>query len=145
MRQLAHDLGVAGRVTFHEGYSGQEYIERLHTSDVYLLPSVRETAGITMMEAMLAGCYSIVLSGTGAGEIVERTGGAALEAKDPEEAIAKITAQLEWCHHHRNEMAQRAQEGAGKVRTLYSENAYRNSIPAIYSDAIDKHRAVARH
>jgi glycosyltransferase involved in cell wall biosynthesis len=116
----------------------------LAETDVYLLPSLRETAGITMMEAMLAGCYPIVLAGTGAGGIVAKTGGAALKAKNPEEAISQIAEQLEWCHFHRQDMAQRAQDAAAQIRALYSKDAYQRVIRETYAEALEIHRQKLR-
>ena len=144
LEQLAGKLGISTSVHFSEGFAGDEYRTRLAETDVYLLPSLRETAGITMMEAMLAGCYPIVLAGTGAGDIVARTGGAALEAKDPEEAITKIAAQLEWCHFHRQDMAQRAQDAAAQMRARYSKDAYQKVIRETYAEALEKHRQKLR-
>lgn len=144
LEQLASKLGISDAVIFSGGFSGDEYRKQLAQTDIYLLPSLRETAGITMMEAMLAGCYSIVLAGTGAGDIVAKTGGAALQAKDPKEAISKISEQLEWCHFHRQDMAQRAQDAAVKIRALYSKDAYQKVIREIYAESLEKHRQKIR-
>lgn len=139
MKHLSNQLGIAQQVSFHRGYSGLDYIRQLHTSDVYLLPSIRETAGITMMEATIAGCYPIVLAGTGAGDIVERVGGAAIRAESAEEAVHKIAQRLEWCYRHTSEMRQHANMASENVRTMYSESNYRAAMSKIYSEAIEKH------
>lgn len=136
MEHLAHRLSIANQVSFHRGYSGAEYIKQLNTSDVYLLPSIRETAGITMMEATIAGCYPIVLAGTGAGDIVERTGGTAIHASTPEEAVHKISVKLEWCYRQRGEMQQQAETAGQNMRQLYSENSYQEVMSEIYKRAI---------
>jgi glycosyltransferase involved in cell wall biosynthesis len=137
MKHLANKLGIAQEVTFHEGYIGQEYAERLTTSDVFLLPSIRETAGITMMEAVMAGCYPIVLAGTGAGDIVERAGGAAIQANTPDEAVHQITERLEWCYHTPAEMRRHADLAGENIRTMYSERSYQYAIYGIYAEAIE--------
>jgi glycosyltransferase involved in cell wall biosynthesis len=139
MKHLARHLGIAEQVCFHQGYSGEDYIRQLQTNDVYLLPSIRETAGITMMEATIAGCYPIVLAGTGAGDIVERTGGTAIHAKTPEEAVHQIADKLEWCYRRRGEMQQEAETAGENMRQLYSESYYQEAISGIYKEAITKH------
>jgi glycosyltransferase involved in cell wall biosynthesis len=141
MQKLAQDLGIAGDVFFHDGYAGAHYSRELSASDLFLLPSLRETAGITMMEAVLAGCYPIVLAGTGAGEIVSKTGGAAIEAKSPNEAIEKIASRIEWCHHNRSEALQAARDSAFKMRKLYSEDAYQAAIRDTYAEAIQRYHS----
>lgn len=139
MKNLVTQLGLGQQVCFHEGYSGLEYIERLINSDVYLLPSVRETAGITMMEAMLAGCYPVVLAGTGAGDIVEQAGGAALRVDSPEEAIPKIADRLEWCYNNGENMRQQAEIAGNNIQLLFSEKAYQNFIADIYMESCTNH------
>jgi glycosyltransferase involved in cell wall biosynthesis len=139
MVQLAQRLGISDRVDFHEGFEGAEYVRRLQESDIFLLPSVRETAGITMMEAMMAGCYPLVLSGTGAGDIVERTGGTAIRAATPEEAIDKIAETLKQCHRNREVTRQRALAAGERVRKLYSEEAYQEVISMIFNEVIPQH------
>jgi glycosyltransferase involved in cell wall biosynthesis len=139
MKHLAHQLGISNEVFFHRGYSGDDYTRQLHTTDVYLLPSIRETAGITMMEATIAGCYPIVLAGTGAGDIVERTGGTAISAKSPEEAVRQIAEKLEWCYRQRQEMQQQAEAAGENMRQLYSERSYQEAMSEIYKEAITKH------
>ncbi len=143
LEQLATQLGVRDDVLFSQGFSGDEYRQRLAETDVYLLPSLRETAGITMMEAMLAGCYPIVLAGTGAGDIVERAGTPPLSARDPDDAVARIVERLEWCHHHRSELLHRAQNAALMIRILYSKEAYQTAIKAIYGKSIEECRSVS--
>jgi glycosyltransferase involved in cell wall biosynthesis len=139
MTQLAQRLGISDRVEFHDGFKGPEYVRRLQESDVFLLPSVRETAGITMMEAIMAGCYPLVLSGTGAGEIVESVGVRAIMAHTPEEAVQQIADQLKWCYYHRSEMRSRAKAAGEAVHQLYSEESYQRAISKIYAEAIKRH------
>jgi len=139
MKYLADQLGITDAVRFHHGYSGDDYTRQLHTSDVYLLPSIRETAGITMMEATIAGCYPIVLASTGAGDIVERTGGTAICAKSPEDAVRQIAEKLEWCYRQREELQQRAEAAGKNMRELYSESHYQKAISEIYREAIATH------
>jgi glycosyltransferase involved in cell wall biosynthesis len=142
MTKLAHHLGIANQVTFHEGFKGEDYRRQLAHSNVYLLPSIRETAGITMMEAMLAGCYPIVLAGTGAGDIVESAGVQTICATTINDAVEKIAELLEWCHNHREEMLNSAQVAGSKIRGIYSEQAYQKSISEVYTAATE---SPARH
>lgn len=140
LEELAKQLGISSCVLFSDVFRGDAYRQRLAESDVYLLPSLRETAGITMMEAVLAGCYPIVLKGTGAGDIIDRIGGSAISADYPEEAIRKITEILEWCHRQRTDMRHQAEDAGRNLSTLYSEDAYRQAIHNIYLRVIDKPR-----
>ena len=51
-------------------WTGADYLKELGESHVFLLPSLRESAGITMMEAMLAGCVPVVADCGGPAHIV---------------------------------------------------------------------------
>jgi glycosyltransferase involved in cell wall biosynthesis len=144
MKVLADELGIAQRVQFNEGFVGREYLQRLFTSDVYLLPSIRESAGITMMEAMMAGCFPIVLAGTGAGDIVMRSGGTAIQANSPHEAVTKIADQLKWCFLNRHEMRQRADAAGKNIRNLFSEATYRSRIADIYAEVVGNYGGARR-
>jgi glycosyltransferase involved in cell wall biosynthesis len=139
MRKLAQKLGIEREVSFHEGFSGSEYLQQLTTSDVYLLPSIRETAGITMMEAAMAGCYPIVLAGTGAGDIIGRIGGTAIQANTPEEAVHRISNTLEWCYRQPIEMRREARSAGENVKAMYSEECYQDAMSEIYSEAVEKY------
>ncbi len=54
LEALRNRLGLEGNVSFERPLSGQAYEDALRASHVYLLPSLRENAGLTLMEAMLA-------------------------------------------------------------------------------------------
>lgn len=138
MVQMAQTLQISDHVEFHDGFKGTEYVQRLQESDIFLLPSVRETAGITMMEAMMAGCYPIVLSGTGAGDIVEQAGGTAIRAATPAEAVGKIAEILKWCYRNREEMRRQAHVAGENVRKLYSEKAYQTAISKLFNEVVAK-------
>lgn len=139
MMDLAKKLEISDRVTFHDGFTGAEYVHQLQQSNVYLLPSLRETAGITMMEAIIAGCYPIVLSETGAGDIAESVGGTTIHAGTPETVVSEIAEQLTWCYHHQDEMQSLAHSAGDKLCNLYSESAYQKRIFAIYLESIERH------
>jgi len=92
-----------------------------------------------MMEAMLAGCYPVVLAGTGAGDIVEQAGGVALRVDSPEEAIQKIADRLEWCYNNGENMRQQAEIAGNNIQLLFSEKAYQNTIADIYMESCTNH------
>jgi glycosyltransferase involved in cell wall biosynthesis len=135
LRAEATRLGVSDRVTFHPGFSGGEYAEALAGSDVYFLPSFRETTPITLLEAVLAGCYPVVADASGAGEIVRRVGGHAVPATDPDALVAGLAGALRWCGGNRPEMRRRAQAGSRLVADAYAKNRYLDAVGSLYAEA----------
>ena len=70
LRRLALRLGLASEILFAPPLSGEAYQKELGATHIYLLPSFRESSGLTMMEAMLAGCVPVVADCGGPGFVV---------------------------------------------------------------------------
>lgn len=77
--KLAARLGIDAQVKITPHLRGQEYMDALHSSHIYLLPSLRDNAPVTLMEAMLAECVPIVIRSGGPGWIVDNAVGRVVE------------------------------------------------------------------
>ncbi len=87
LRKLAADLGIASDVVFVGGVPLEETVHFYRAADLFVYPSLNETFGLPILEAMACGC-PVVTSDISA--MPETAGGAAILA-DPKEpaAIAK--------------------------------------------------------
>lgn len=141
LRAEAARLGITDSVTFHPGFSGTAYTDQLAASDVYLLPSFRETTPITLLEAIIAGCYPVVADASGAGEIVRKVGGHAAPAPDPDSLVAGLADALRWCAAHRGEMSAKAAAASRAVQTSFSRAGYCDAIDSLYEEARNAPRA----
>jgi glycosyltransferase involved in cell wall biosynthesis len=135
LRNLAQTLGIEDRVEFHKGFHREGYIRRLKESDVYFLPSFRETTPITLLEAALAGCYPIVADNSGAGEIVQRIGGKAVPAHDRRQVVSDLADALEWCDRNRRAIASEGQKASAKAADEFGMAHYIHRINEIYQQA----------
>jgi glycosyltransferase involved in cell wall biosynthesis len=124
MKILANKLGIADKVTFHSGYSGDAYIRALQESEVYFLPSLRETMGMTLVEAILAGCYPVVADISAQGEIVRMVGGTAIKADTMHTMIRGLADGILWCAHNRRELHRLATGFAEKIAEEFSAERY---------------------
>src|SRR6478736_177981 len=79
LRSLADELGIAGDVVFVGGIPLEQTVDFYRAADVFVYPSLNETFGLPILEAMACGC-PVVTSSTSA--MPETAGGAALLA-DP--------------------------------------------------------------
>jgi glycosyltransferase involved in cell wall biosynthesis len=79
LRALAAELGIADDVVFVGGVSLEETVDFYRAADVFVYPSLNETFGLPILEAMACGC-PVVTSGISA--MPETAGGAAVLA-DP--------------------------------------------------------------
>ena len=70
LRKAARRMGLESNVEFHSGFAGAAYREQLHKAHVFLLPSFRENAPGTILEAMLAGCVPVIVDASAQSDIV---------------------------------------------------------------------------
>jgi len=137
LRNLAADLGLSGDdVVFGDALSGRTYTDELHASHIYLLPSLRENAGLTMMEAMLAGCVPVVLKLGGPGEIVTPECGFAVEALNPEKVIEGIVACLRELDCNRARAKELGGASSNRVSLHYSQASYLGTIQQLYRELL---------
>ena len=82
LRTLAAELGISADLVFVGGVALEETVRFYQAADVFVYPSLNETFGLPILEAMACGC-PVVTSDTSA--MPETAGGAALLAdpKDP--------------------------------------------------------------
>ncbi len=135
LQNLAQKLGIDDRVEFHQGFHKEEYLRCLKDSDVYFLPSFRETTPITLLEAALAGCYPVVVDNSGAGEIVRRIGGKAVPAHNRTQVVNELADTVQWCQSHRAYCAAAATDISGKAAEEFSRAKYVKRINEIYAEA----------
>ena len=82
LRSLANELGIGGDAVFVGAVPLEETVQFYRAADAFVYPSLNETFGLPILEAMACGC-PVVTSDTSA--MPETAGGAALLAapKDP--------------------------------------------------------------
>lgn len=136
LKQLASQLGLDGRVTFHPGYRGEDYIGALQQTDVYFLPSFRESTPVTLLEACLAGCYPVVADTSAQGEIVGLVGGTAVAVESMEALVEGLANAIEWCATHRDEMRSTALAAAQQVTDMFSSDRYDELVDRAYRIAL---------
>jgi len=137
LKKLAAKLSLhPPLVTFRDSLPLDEYRQALQNSDVYLLPSLRESGGLTLGEAMLAGCVPVVAKTGGPGLLVSPDCGYAFEPDSPEHLVEQMTGALQKLSsnvghrtHLSNHAVIRAEEALSEKRYLDSvESAYRASM-----------------
>ncbi len=133
MQSLAKRLGIDRQVEFHRGFERGPYIDKLKESDVYFLPSFRETSPITLLEAALAGCYPVVADSSGAGEIVRRIGGSAVPAGNRTQLVADLADKLAWCDRNRTEIRTAGEQASLNVAGEFGQTHYLRTIESLYS------------
>ena len=133
LRAEASRLGLSsGEVEFHAGFSGEDYIRVLRESEVYLLPSFRETTGMTLVEAMVAGCYPIVADASAQGEIIREFGGDAIPTISIESLVCGLADAIERCWHGRASLRARGRFIGDRIAPAFSPARFREGIATAY-------------
>lgn len=133
LKLLARSLGIEKQVKFHQGFSGDDYRRILKETDVYFLPSFRESTPVTLLEACLAGAYPVVADTSAQGEIVKLVGGSAIPAKSPGQLVSDMAEELEWCDKNRDKISSKGREAAKHVAREFSASLYDQAIDQVYS------------
>jgi glycosyltransferase involved in cell wall biosynthesis len=131
VRRLADRLGLRENVVFGH-WAGAAYLKELAASHVFLLPSLRESAGITMMEAMLAGCAPIVADCGGPGHIVTETCGWKIPVGSRSSMIDALVQVIATIDRNRELLRHKGSLAAQRIATVFSEDAYRRTVNETY-------------
>lgn len=138
LKKLANELGLDSMVEFHPGFQGDDYVKALQSSDVYFLPSFRESTPVTLLEAYLAGCYPVVADTSAQGEIVRLAGGTAVPVKDVDSLIRGLADALEWCARNREQLPEMASKAARTVAEHFSSERYDSTLEDAYRIALPR-------
>ena len=91
LRSLADELGIAGDVVFVGGVPLERTVDFYRAADVFVYPSLNETFGLPILEAMACGC-PVVTSDTSA---MPETAGQAAVLSDPKDPASIARAIVE--------------------------------------------------
>ena len=133
---MVKNLGLENEVIFGENLPRNEYVEELKKTHIYLLPSLRDNAPSTLMEAMLAGCVPIVAACGGPAEIVNAESGFALPVQSPEALVNGIAEVIIQLHKEPSRLAIMGGCARERILTHFSADYYWRKLSAIYDDAL---------
>ena len=135
---LVEYFGLRENVVFGI-WKGTDYANQLASSHIYLLPSLRESTGLTMMEAMLAGCVPIIADCGGPALIVTETCGWKIPVGNAAAMIDGLAAAIDAADKDRSILQRKGAEARKRIATGYSEDAYYEAIDDIYRN-VTNHR-----
>jgi len=119
-------------VEFAENLRGEAYQRELGRTHVFLLPSLRESAGLTMMEAMLAGAVPVVADCGGPGFIVTETCGYKIPVLNREQMVAQLADTIIAIDRNRQIILEKGRAASRRIATEFSEENYRAKVNAVY-------------
>jgi glycosyltransferase involved in cell wall biosynthesis len=135
LKKLSSKLGLDDQVILGERFESADFAAALSTFDICLLPSLRDGAGLSIMEAMLAGCVPIVADWCGPAEFVTEECGFKIPVMGHSAmaaAIADVLCRLDADRNLVHAMGVAARE---RISEAYSERQFLDSMDAIYRSA----------
>lgn len=94
LEKLVRSLGVEKHVTFHGWLGHAEVLKYLRSSDVVVLPAIREGGGGVVFEALGSGAVPVILDWGGPGDIVHPDVGYKVPPSSEDEVISKFESIL---------------------------------------------------
>lgn len=128
LETLTHKLGLAQKVRFTGFIHGQDLVEHLQSSDVFVTASKSENMPLAVLEAMATGLPIIAIRSLGLTEIVEEGKNGYLVTQDDVETIARRTIELLGDDNARRALGERSRT----LSETYSESSVAERLEDVY-------------
>jgi glycosyltransferase involved in cell wall biosynthesis len=138
LEALVKRLGIEDDVSIGHRFDQVEYIKELQDTDLFLLPSLREGGGTTMMEAMLAGCIPIVADCGGPGTAVTDECGVRIPILSPKQMVREIANAVLRFDRDREQVAKMGAAASRRMADHYNDQCYIEEVRKVYVRALEK-------
>jgi glycosyltransferase involved in cell wall biosynthesis len=128
LQRLSKRLQLTDQVILGQRFHAADFAAALATFDIVLLPSLRDGAGLSIMEAMLAGCVPIVADWCGPAEFVTPECGYKVTVTDPIKMATEITRILCNLNADRSLLRVKGDAASTRIRSSYSEAQFLESM-----------------
>lgn len=135
LTKKARALGVDQWIDFHMGYSGEQYASKLKESHIFILPSFRENAGITMLEAMLAGCVPVIVDASAQAGVVHDRCGFKIPVGTADAISSGLADAVTLLARNSQRRITMGREASDLVARSFREDPYLKQINRIYQEA----------
>lgn len=123
LEEMAKQYGLDGKICFTGNLPLQNIATVLQQAHVFCLPSVRESGGAVLLEAMAVARPVIAVDFGGPAEIVDDCVGALLPASGRDDLIQRLVQVFQDVRQHPEQWRQRGIQGRQRVENLYSWDA----------------------
>ncbi len=135
-RDEAEALGLAACVHWHGALPAAGVAEVLRGSHVFCLPSVRESGGAVLLEAMACARPVIGMDFGGPAEVVDAAVGWKVPMPDEATAIDGLAHALRQAHRHPEDAARRGLGARQRVLSSHTWSAKLDAAEAVYARLI---------
>ena len=132
LQRLSKRLQLTDQVVLGERFEAADFAAALATFDIVLLPSLRDGAGLSIMEAMLAGCVPIVADWCGPAEFVTSECGYKVTVTDPIKMATEIARILCILDADRSLLRVKGDAASTRIRSSYNETQFLESMNKLF-------------
>ena len=133
LKRLTAELDLEQEIIFGDHMSQAAYQQELGNTHVYLLPSLRESVGLTMMEAMLAGCVPVVADCGGPNFIVTDECGCKIPVSSRRQMVESMVNAILTIERDRNIILTKGRLASKRIAGHFTEDNYRRTVNAVYA------------
>jgi glycosyltransferase involved in cell wall biosynthesis len=134
--EQAAAAGMAGNVRFVGNLALAEVAQQMQRCHVFCLPSVRESGGAVLLEAMASARPVIAMNFGGPAELVDEEVGALIDLTSPEQVSEALAATLHDVISSPDAWRRRGLAGRRRVESRYSWSAKVASAQEIYAEVL---------
>ncbi|HVQ39705.1 MAG TPA: glycosyltransferase family 4 protein [Pyrinomonadaceae bacterium] len=135
-KDKAESLGIADQTFFKGALSLDAVAAEMQRAHVFCLPSVRESGGAVLLEAMASARPCIAVDFGGPAEIVDDGVGSLIPPFNSGQVINGITETLRDLVNHPSEWKARGEEGRRRAELLFGWDAKVDSAVRLYQDLL---------
>jgi glycosyltransferase involved in cell wall biosynthesis len=136
-RDQAARRGIAERVQFAGNLSPPQVADAMRSAHLFCLPSVRESGGAVLLEAMACARPVVAVGFGGPAEIVDEEVGRLLPATDSASVIEGLVATFRDLLREPEVWRHKGAAGRARVEARYSWDAKVDSAIALYRDLME--------
>jgi glycosyltransferase involved in cell wall biosynthesis len=138
LEQQVRDLGLESTVEFAGPHTNSEIGELMRSADAFVFPSIRESGGMAVLEAMASGLACVVTDYGGPANLLTPDCGLKIPLGSPEELTSRFRAKLEELATSK-ELRDRLGKGAAeRAYGLFTWDAKARALVEIYYWALER-------
>ena len=136
LKQKAEVLGIADKVVFYGKIGFEDMQKRYRDGDIYVLPSLRESTGTAVFEAMANKLPVVTLKQNGAKYVVEDDAGILVEVTEKRQVIADMASALDILVEDYDLRTQLGERGYEKIAEKYTWSRRINYMNKVYTELL---------
>lgn len=132
LKKMASQLKVSNKVEFTGELSRKSTLRKISNADIFLFPSLRDSGGFVVLEAMSAGKPVVCLDIGGPGEIVTEECGIKIKPVTAKQVLQELVNAVERLAKHAELRRRMGDAGRKRVQEYYMWNKKGEEIIEIY-------------